>query len=344
MIIPFEQDARTEYYKLLDDVFDSSFWSEGKMTKEFERLFEESIGIGSRSVANGGAGLLAIFEYLDVRGQDVVVPANTFWATAIAAQKAGANVIYADCNKQDLCLSYEDLIKKVTSKTKAVVVVHIGGHIAFDIEKIAAFCKEKNIFLVEDCAHAHGAKWNGKAAGSWGFAGSYSFYATKTLPLGEGGMVVSKNFQFLEWLERYRNYGKKVTQGMVSYPITNGFNYRISEMTAALGIVQMRRLPQILAWKRELAKKYDQIFDNRVILPEGMFSGYYKYIVFDYNLKEATGKVFNKSDFGSEIQNKKVDLPNSEWVAKHHFCVPIFHGWERGRMPVDDLRRYLLGE
>ena len=204
---------------------------------------------------------------------------------------------------------------------------HIGGHIAFDIDKIAKFCNEKKIALVEDCAHAHGAEWNGKSAGSWGIAGSYSFYATKTMPLGEGGMVVSKNRELIDWMKKFRNYGKEVISGnVVTYPLKTGFNYRINEFTSALGIIQLERLPMILEWKTELAEKYNKIFDNRVKIPEGMRSGYYKYIVFDYAIKEETGKVFNKTDFGNEIEGKRVNLPNSYWIAEHHKCVPIYYG------------------
>ena len=154
--------------------------------------------IPARAIANGGAGILAILDYLDVRGRDVIVPANTFWATPQAVKKAGGRVIYADCNREDLCLSLEDLQRKVTPKTKAVILVHIGGHLAFQAEEIAAFCREREIALVEDCAHVHGGWWNGKTGGHFGFAGAYSFYATKTMPLGEGGMVVSRDAGVLE--------------------------------------------------------------------------------------------------------------------------------------------------
>lgn len=343
MVLPFEEEYRKKYYKLLDEVFESNFWSDGKMTRTFEEKFEEYTGLYSCAVTSGGAGLLSIFEYIGVKGYDVIVPANTFWATTQSAKMAGANIIYADCNKEDLCLSYEDVLKKVTKKTKAIVVVHIGGHIAFDIEKISAFCKEKNIFLVEDCAHAHGARWNGKTAGSWGIAGSYSFYATKTMPLGEGGMVVSRNADLIEWMKKFRNYGKEVVNGkIVTYPLKNGFNYRINEFTSALGIIQLERLPRIVEWKTELAEKFDQIFDNRVIFPEGMKSGFYKYIVFDYDIQEETGKVFSRTDFGNEIEGKTVDLPNSYWVAEHHKCVPIYYGWEKADCSIEELKKILL--
>lgn len=343
MKLPFQEKYRKEYYKLLDKVFDSNFWTEGQMVKRFEEEFSKFTGISSLSVTNGGAALLALFEYADVKNYEVVVPANTFYATVIAAKKAGANIVYADCNKEDLCISLKDIKAKTTSKTRAVCVVHIGGHIAFEIEEIADFCRKNNLALIEDCAHAHGASFKGKAGGAWGLGGAYSFYATKTMPLGEGGMICSNNPDFLTWMEYYRNYGKHVEHGNVSYKLKNGFNYRMSEFVAALGIVQTRRLPEILEWKRKLAEKYDTIFERRIRFPEGMQSGYYKYITFDYNLKEQTGKVFNSSDFGNEIEGANCHLPNSYWVAEHHQCPPIWYGWEHADKSAQELRDLLIG-
>lgn len=343
MVLPFEQEYKERYYQLMDEIFESNFWSDGKMTRTFEEEFEKFTGLYSCAVTSGGAGLLSILEYVDVRGKEVIVPANTFWATAQAAKKAGARVVYVDCNRADLCMNYEDMVNKITSNTKAVMLVHIGGHIAFEVEKIAKYCEEHGIALIEDCAHAHGAEWNGKTAGSYGLAGSYSFYATKTMPLGEGGMVVSKDQNLITWMRKFRNYGKEVLGGnIVTYPMKEGFNYRINEFTAALGIVQLERLPVILEWKRNLARKFDRIFDKRVVLPEGMQSGYYKYIVFDQNLSEETGKVFNYTDFGNEIEGIEMSLPNSYWVAEHHKCAPIYYGWDKAQMPAEDMAKYLL--
>lgn len=343
MVLPFEEEYKKKYYRLLDEVFASNFWSDGKMTERFEEAFQAFTGLYACAVTSGGAGLLSILEYVDVRGKEVIVPANTFWATAQAAKKAGARVVYADCNREDMCMSYEDMASKVTSDTKAVILVHIGGHIAFEAEKIAAYCQERGIALIEDCAHAHGAVWNGKVAGGYGLAGSYSFYATKTMPLGEGGMIVSRDKELIAWMKKFRNYGKKVIHGnIVTYPMKEGFNYRISEFTAALGIVEVERLPLILEWKRRLAQKYDRIFEKRVVFPEGMQSGYYKYIVFDQNLSEETGKVFNATDFGNEIEGIKMDLPGSYWAAGHHKCAPIYYGWDKADLSVEELREHLL--
>lgn len=342
MIIPFEEEYRKKFYELENQIFDSSFWSEGPMQREFERKFGEYVRLGARAVSSGGAGLLAILEYVGVRGKDVIIPANTFWADARAVQMAGGNVVFADCNKEDLCLSVEDLKKKATKNTKAVIVVHIGGHIAFQIEEIAEFCNNNGIALIEDCAHVHGGWWNGKTGGHYGIAGAYSFYATKTMPLGDGGMVVSKNQDLLDWIEKYRNYGKEVVDGHVYYKIPDGFNLRINEFTAALGIIQVDRMPKIVEWKRNLAKKYDEIFPNRVKFPEGMESGYYKYIVFDTYLKQETGKVFGPGDLGDVIAGVDAAVPNSHWVTEHHRCAPIYYGYESAEKNIDELREILL--
>lgn len=342
MIIPFEEEYRKKFYELEDQIFDSNFWSEGKMLRVFEEKFGEYVKLGAKAMSSGGAGLLAILDYIDVKGKDVLVPSNTFWADARAVKLAGGNPVYVDCNKNDLCMSFEDMKLKVTENTRAVIVVHIGGHIAFQIEEMAAFCKEKKIYLVEDCAHAHGAWWNGKTGGHYGFAGAYSFYATKTMPLGDGGMVVSRDKDFLKWVEEYRNYGKEVIAGHVSYRLPNGFNFRLSEFSAALGIVQMERLDRILEFKRVLAEKYDQIFDNRVHFPKGMISGYYKYIVFDTELKQETGQVFGGGDLGHVIDGVGMKLPNSSWVAGHHKCAPIYYGYENADKSISELREILL--
>ena len=344
MVIPFEEEYRKKFYALEEKIFDSNMWSEGEMLHTFEDKFGEYVHMQARAIADGGAALLAILSFLNIRGKDVIVPSNTFWADAQAVRYAGGHPIFADCNKEDLCLSFEDLKKKVTDNTKAVILVHIGGHIAFDVEKIAAYCKEKGIYLVEDCAHVHGAWWKGKTGGNYGIAGAYSFYATKTMPLGDGGMVVTNNKDLLKYVEEFRNYGKEVIDGQVYYRMQEGFNYRLSEFNAALGIVQMERLDYILEWKRALAKKYDQIFENRVKLPDGMLSGYYKYIVFDTPLKEETGQVFGPRDQGYRIAEVKADVPNSDWVVAHHKCAPIYLGYENADKSVDELRSILIGD
>jgi dTDP-4-amino-4,6-dideoxygalactose transaminase len=329
--INFIDKSRKDYYKLLDEVFDSGFLSDGNMVKNFEKKFSLSVGLESSAVCNGGAALFAILKYIDVSDSDVIVPSNTFMATPLSVKLAGGNIVWADSNRYDLCLSYSDLIKRVTKKTKAVIVVHIGGHIAFDIFKIKEFCKKNNIILIEDCAHAHGAEYKGIKAGGFGLAGAYSFYATKTMPLGEGGMVVSNDKKLIQWVNKFKNYGK------FEYDV-QGFNFRMNEMTAAFGLIQMKNLPVILKWKRLLAGKYDKIFKNKLVLPEGMTSGYYKYIVFDKIKKGVTGKVYG--ELCHEIMKSGEKLSNSSWIKTNHSCIDINYASELAKLSSEKLKRY----
>jgi dTDP-4-amino-4,6-dideoxygalactose transaminase len=194
--------------------------------------------------------------------------------------------------------------------------VHIGGHIAFDSERIADFCRAHGIFLLEDCAHAHGARWNGRRPGSYGDAGVYSFYATKTISTGEGGVLVSRDPDLIEFARLYRNYGKP------DHAVA-GLNFRMSEFTAGIGLVQNERLEEVVAWKNAVASAHlDAAHPGRLRLPDGMVSGLYKYVTFD-PIERSTGKVYDQPCH--RIMGHHVDLPNSDWVAENHWCVPLYY-------------------
>jgi dTDP-4-amino-4,6-dideoxygalactose transaminase len=225
--------------------------------------------------------------------------------------------VFVDCNREDLCMQFDDFVAKAEAHSpKAAVLVHIGGHIAFDSARIAAYCREQQIFLIEDCAHAHGAHWNGKRPGTYGDAGVWSFYATKTISTGEGGMLVSTDPDLLSFARGYRNYGKP------DHAI-HGLNFRLSEFTAAIGLVQTERLEEIVAFKNAAARaELDPVHPGRLQLPDGMVSGLYKYIVFD-PIERSTGKVYDEPCH--RILGDPGDFPNSDWVAEHHWCVPLYY-------------------
>ena len=181
---------------------------------------------------------------------------------------------------------------------------------------IAQYCAEHGIFLIEDCAHAHGASWNEHKPGTYGDAGVYSMYATKTISTGEGGVLVSRRPEVIEHARDFRNYGKP------SYEVA-GLNFRMSEFTAALGLVQVERMPEIVAWKNRVARtELDSKYAGRLQLPAGMVSGLYKYVVFDW-LERSTGRVYDEPCH--RIMGHDVDLPNSDWVARNHSCVPLYY-------------------
>src|SRR6266536_2090207 len=257
--IGFDRRDRARLHELWDGVIDSGRWTEGEL-----------------------------LEFAGVRGKTVLCPSNTFIATPLAVLRAGARPQFVDCNREDLCVSFDDFEAKAERhRPAAAVLVHIGGHLAFNVERIADYCRERGIFLVEDCAHAHGAGWNGRRPGAWGDAGVYSLYATKTISTGEGGVLVTSRPELAEFARGFRNYGKPHHE-------VEGLNFRMSEFTAAIGLVALERLEEIVAWQNAVARAcLDPRHPGRLELPEGMVSGLYKYVVFD-PIERSTGKVYDE--------------------------------------------------
>jgi perosamine synthetase len=315
--IGFDQRDRGRLHALIDEVLDSGRWSEAGMNERFEAAWEAYHDAPAVAVSSWTGGTMAALQFAGVRGETVLCPSNTFMATPLAALNAGADVQFVDCSREDLCMSFADFEAKASKyKPRAAFLVHIGGHIAFEVEQIAEYCRSEGIFLIEDCAHAHGAAWNGRRAGVFGDVGVYSLYATKTISTGEGGVLISRRPEVVEHARAFRNYGKP------SYDV-QGLNFRMSEFTAALGLVQIERLEEIVAWKNAVARsELDPVHPSRLELPEGMISGLYKYIVFDW-LERSTGRVYDEPCH--RILGHPVELPNCDWVASNHSCVPLYY-------------------
>jgi dTDP-4-amino-4,6-dideoxygalactose transaminase len=320
--IGFDHRDRARLHALIDEVLDSGRWAEADMNARFEAAWEAWNEVPALALSGWTGGAMAALHFAGVTGETVLCPSNTFMATALGAIRAGAEVQFVDCNREDLCMSFADFEAKAERfRPRAAFLVHVGGHIAFETEEIARYCSENDIFLIEDCAHAHGASWNGRKPGTYGDAGVYSLYATKTISTGEGGVLVSRRPEVLEHARAFRNYGKPTYE-------VHGLNYRMSELTAALGLVQIERLPEIVTWKNEIAREHlDPRHPSRLALPDGMVSGLYKYIVFDW-LERSTGRVYDEPCH--RILGHQVDLPNSDWVAQNHSCVPLYYRPQAG--------------
>ena len=315
--IGFDLRDRERLHALWDGILDDGVWSDGSLVKAFEESWAAWNGLPGVATASWTGSALAALEFFELRGKTVLCPSNTFMASPLAIQAAGAKVEFVDCNRDDLCMSFEDLERKVDAhKPAAVMLVHIGGHIAFEVERIAELCRSEGIVLIEDCAHAHGASWNGRKPGTFGDAGIWSFAPTKTISTGEGGLLVSRLPELVEYARKFRNYGKP------GYA-TPGLNYRMNEFTAALGVLAVERLEEIVSWKNKIARnELDPIHPARVMLPNGMISGLYKYIVFE-PLDRSTGKVYDEPCH--RVMGHPVDLPNTDWVAENHWCAPLYY-------------------
>jgi dTDP-4-amino-4,6-dideoxygalactose transaminase len=315
--IGFDPRDRATLHSLWDEIIERQVWSQGPVTEAFEEAWAAWNGLGAVATSSWAGAALAALRLADVSGRAVLCPSNTFMANPLAIAATGGRVEYVDCNREDLCVSFADFEEKVRRhRPRAAFVVHIGGHIAFDIEQIAELCRAEGVFLIEDCAHAHGAQWHGRRPGSWGDAGVWSFAATKTVSTGEGGMLVSRRDDVLEFAGAFRDYGKP------SYDVA-GLNFRMNEFTSAIGLVQVRRLDEIAAWKNAVAREHlDGLYPAHVELPDGMTSGLYKYIVFE-PIERSTGKVYDTPCH--RITGSAVDLPNTDWVAQNHWCVPLYY-------------------
>ncbi|MGI8621901.1 MAG: DegT/DnrJ/EryC1/StrS family aminotransferase [Solirubrobacteraceae bacterium] len=315
--IGFDPRDRERLHELWDEVIDSGQWSHGPMNAAFEAAWSAWNGAPSVAVSGWAGGALAALDFAGVAGRTVLCPSNTFMATPLAIMRAGGRPAFVDCRRDDLCMSFEafaDAAERL--RPAAAVLVHIGGHVAFDAQRIADFCREQQIFLLEDCAHAHGADWDGRRPGTWGDAGVYSFYATKTVSTGEGGVLVSTRAEVIEHARAFRDYGKP------DYAVA-GLNFRMSEFTAALALVQTERMPEIVAHKNRTARdRLDERHPDRLRLPPGMTSGLYKYVVFS-PVERSTGKVYDRPCH--RILGTGENLPNTDWVADNHWCVPLYY-------------------
>ena len=276
--IGFDHRDRARLHALWDEILDTDRWAQGAMTHRFEAAWAAWNGLDAVATSGWTGAALAALTYADVRGQAVLCPSNTFMATPLAILNAGGHPVFVDCNREDLCASigsFEAALRR--HRPKAAFLVHIGGHIAFDVEAIAELCRAEGVFLIEDCAHAHGAEWHGRRPGTWGDAGVWSFYATKTISTGEGGMLVSRHADLLDYARAYIDYGKPAHE-------VPGLNFRMSEFTAAIGLVQLKKLDGWVKQRRAnaaaLTKGLEGI-EGLVPPSEGnwMVHSYYQYIV-----------------------------------------------------------------
>jgi perosamine synthetase len=316
--IAFDPRDEEEVMRRWRLVLRSNKWSHGEQLEEFEQEWAAWNGMPAVGFDNWAGAAMAALDFFQVRGQTVLCPSNTFLATPRSAELSGAKVVFYDCNRHDLCASFEDFVAKAEATRPALAfVVHVGGHLAFDIRRIAAYCREKGIRLIEDCAHAVGADWNGQKPGGFGDVGLFSLYATKTISTGEGGVAVTADQDLLKHLRSYRDYGRGSGYRVKS------LNHRMDEFRAAFGTVQLRRMPEIVAWKQAYARDVlDPLYPDRVRFPDGMASGYYKYIVFQ-PISNSTGKVYEQPCH--RLMRAETDLPNADWVATNHWCVPLYY-------------------
>lgn len=268
----------------LDKILTSGSLTLGEYTKEFERQFAELVKVRRAIAVNSGTSALEIaLRGHDIKdGDEVILPTNTFGATCAAVVFAGGKPKITDVSHDTMTICSEVVEKALTPRTKGVIAVHIGGLICPEIDGIRELCEERGLFLIEDAAHAHGSRINGKSAGSLGSAGCFSFYPTKVMTSGEGGMITTDSEELWSTAQILRDQGKESYNS--NRIVRLGFNWRMSELCAMLGILQLRRLTEFIERRNSIARIYDAGFDamglERVITPANQVNNYYKYTFF----------------------------------------------------------------
>ncbi len=241
-----------------EEILRSGVLTQGPYLERFESGFARAVRVRHAvGMSSGTAPLEVALRFWEVAGGEVVMTTNTFMATVHAAVLAGATPVLADIDPGSLSSGLEQIRPHVGPRTRAVVVVHVGGLIVPDAAEIAAFCAERGLPLLEDAAHAHGARLDGRPAGSLGTAGSFSFFPTKVMTTGEGGMLTTDDDGLAEFARSFRCHGIGPDRLLVQ----PGANHRLPELSAALGLRQLVRLERTLQERDLLARRYDEGVD-----------------------------------------------------------------------------------
>jgi len=340
----FPAEDRAEIAAAVAEILASGSLTLGPYTGRFEDAFAAAHDAAHAVATSSGTSALNIaLQVAGAAGRDVVVPANTFYATAAAVLQAGGRPVFADVELGTLALSRATVEPALTPRTAAVVHVHIGGMISPDITGVRALCEERGIALIEDAAHAHGATLDGRFAGSFGLSAAFSFYPTKVVTSGEGGMVVTGAEHVAQEAKIYRDQGKGAFTA--NHHVRLGSAWRMSELHAVTGLVHLRRLEDFIARRREVAAAYDKalaVLDGLTPLAEAPSSrgNVYKYIVL---LPPGTDRAAVKQEmsgrFGVRLSGEVYDLPLhhqpvlteyagpplpvAEEIAGRHICLPV---------------------
>jgi len=342
----FEDDIAFITEKFREILQGKSFLSNGQYAAQFEKEFAAFTGTKFAVACNSGTSALELIcRSLDVAGKEVILPSNTFIATANAILNAGGMPVFADC-ADNMCLDESDVIKKINKNTIAVMQVHIGGIVSESTLALKKICEDRGLYLIEDAAQAHGSSLKNIKAGAFGVAAGFSFFSTKVMTTGEGGMVTTNDEDLVEKMKAMREFGKVKQDIYINYHKYMGYNWRMPEVSALMGLRQLSSLEKFIKRRNEIAGIYDQelkeIPSIKIVKPEPeSIHNYFKYIItlkdHDRRMvhKELEAKGIQPSGYVYELPLHKqpvfplangLHLPKTEYVSAHHLCLPIYYG------------------
>ncbi|AGB04697.1 putative PLP-dependent enzyme possibly involved in cell wall biogenesis [Aciduliprofundum sp. MAR08-339] len=309
----------------VEKVLDSGMLAYGEWVKRFEKEFAEYIGVKhALSTTNGTQALILALEAIGVRGREVLVPSFTFIASATSIIRAGGKPVFVDVDERTFNIDPEDVRKKITPNTKAIMPVHLYGQAA-NMDEIMEIAEEKDLFVVEDAAQAHGSEWNGKKVGGIGHIAGFSFYPTKNMTTGEGGMVTTNDDELAERVIMLRNHGQ--TQRYMHEEL--GWNFRMTNIAAAIGLVQLKKLDKANSMRRENAKYYDEVLEGKVITP--FVDSHAKHVYHQYTIR-----VNNRESLIAEFKKEGIGFGIYYPMGNHQQPIMKKLG-HTAKLPVTDL-------
>jgi perosamine synthetase len=345
--VDFDVAARLEIADRVDDALASGVLTLGPQLAQFEASAQEWVGGPAVGVSSGSAALEIVFRILGVAGKAVLVPVNTFFATAASAVRAGARVELVDMELDGLGMDPAAMRRALDrhDDVAAVVAVHIGGLISPAIHQTLDECSQRGIPVIEDAAHAFGSQLDGAWAGSLGRYGAYSFYPTKVVTSAEGGVVTAGSMADLEPVLRLRDHGKVAFE--TNLHDCEGSNWRMSEVHAAVGLVHLSRFGDMVDRRRRIAALYNsQLSDvpglRGHVVPGGVIPNWYKYVAylpegvdrraFKTRLRARhgvalAGEVYEtllceQPFFASSFAGRTFE--RAQWFAARHICLPLY--------------------
>jgi perosamine synthetase len=359
--IQFLAEDRVWIAERIQEVLASGQLTLGQYGAEFEKAFAALCGTRhALAVSSGTSALEIILRSLDVAGRDVIVPSNTFFATAAAVVHAGGRPVFADLDPESFAISPEAVERALTPGTAGIVLVHIGGLVTRRIGELVELARGKGLWLVEDAAHAHGSSHRGMMAGAFGVAAAFSFYPTKVMTSAEGGMIVTSDDRLAEEARIYRDQGK--ASFLTNVHTRMGYNWRMSEPHAIIGLRHLSRVPAMIADRQRIARLYDTALgDCRGLVPLAVPAGgscnYYKYVAvlkekrdraaLKKELKTVHGVSLSGEVYEAPLHEQPVfreyakgPLPLAEDLCARHVCLPLFSGMEdaAARQVIDAVR------
>ncbi|PWW56358.1 dTDP-4-amino-4,6-dideoxygalactose transaminase [Eubacterium limosum] len=339
---PMHNEIKADMQACFERVYDKSWFIDGEECRQFEKEFAEyceaeyCVGCG-----NGLEGLYLLLRAFDIGdGDEVIVPSNTFIATALAVSYTGATPVFVEPDIKTYNINPAEIEKAITERTKAIIAVHLYGQCA-DMDPILEIAGKYQLKVIEDAAQCHGATYRGKKAGSLGDAASFSFYPGKNLGcLGDGGCITTNNPQIAEKARAIGNYGS----ARKYHHIYKGINSRLDELQAGFLRIKLRELDRWTKARQQICERYlNEIKNDQIILPEVNEKNTHVWHIFpvrtkkrdvlqNYLKERGIGTVIHYpvamhlQDAYKDLGHEQGDFPIAEKIAREELSLPLYYG------------------